>query len=107
MKKVNRNALGFYTAIAAFVFGWALTIAGFVVSPVGQVHDSVLWILGQSLLYCGAVVGISTHYSTELRHFKHEIATFVDEEERKRYNHSDIDIDRLDNSLDDSTEEET
>lgn len=107
MKKVNRNALGFYTAIAAFVFGWALTIAGFVVSPVGQVHDSVLWILGQSLLYCGAVVGISTHYSTELRHFKHEIATFVDEEERKRYSNNTIDSDSNNFTLDDSAEEET
>ena len=105
MKKVNRNARGFYTAIAAFVFGWALTIAGFVVSPVGQVHDSVLWILGQSLLYCGAVVGISTHYSTELRHFKREIARFVDDEERKKYSDFNTDSDSIDSSLDNSEQE--
>lgn len=104
---MKKETLGYWTAILAFSFGWVLTIAGFIVSPVGEVDDSVLWILGQALLYTGAVVGITQHYSTELRHFKREIANFVNEEERKRYNHNDIDINRFDNSLDDSVEEET
>lgn len=103
---INKDLLATWTAALAFIFGIALTTAGFIVEPIGQVHDSILWILGQTLLYCGAVVGISTHYQTELRHFKREIATFVNEEERKKYNNINFDNDNADNSLDDNTEEE-
>ena len=39
------------TAVVAFAVGWGLTIAGFVLPPEGEVHDSVLWILGQALVY--------------------------------------------------------
>lgn len=106
-KVKKKETLGYWTAILAFSFGWVLTIAGFIVSPVGEVDDSVLWILGQALLYTGAVVGITQHYSTELRHFKHEIAEYVNEEERKRYSNNTIDSDSNNFTLDDSAEEET
>ena len=105
-RSINKDLLATWTAALAFIFGIALTTAGFIVEPLGQVHDSILWILGQTLLYCGAVVGISTHYSTELRHFKREIATFVHEEEHKKYSNNDIYSNDADNSLDDSVEEE-
>lgn len=34
------------TAVIALIFGFALSLAGFIVDPTGIVDDSVLWILG-------------------------------------------------------------
>lgn len=105
--KYNKDALGFWSAIVAFSIGWILTICGFISPPLGEISNSVLYVLGQSLIYTASVIGIGQYFNSEMRHFKREMHRYVDEEERKRYNHSDIDIDRLDNSLDDSVEEET
>ena len=71
--KEFRSQVGAITAVFAFLIGFGLTIAGFCVPPVGEVHDSVLWILGQCLLYTGTVLGISTHYATKLKEFEKEI----------------------------------
>lgn len=50
------------TALFALIFGFTLSVAGFIVSPLGVVDDSVLWILGQTFIYAGSIYGISTHY---------------------------------------------
>ena len=71
--KEFRSQIGAITALLAFLFGFGLTTAGFCVSPVGVVHESVLWILGQCLLYTGTVLGISTHYASKMKEFENEI----------------------------------
>ena len=40
------------------VSGVLLSTAGFIVSPVGEISDSVLWLFSQCLLYAGAALGI-------------------------------------------------
>lgn len=104
-KKIDKEALGYYTAIAAFLFGWGLTISGFITPPLGEIADSVLYVLGQSLIYTASVIGIGQYFSSEMRHFKREMHRYVEEEEYKKHNHNDIDSDNVDNSLDDSVEE--
>lgn len=68
-----KDYLTLITCISSFALGWILTCVAFALPPVGVVSDSVLWILGQSLLYCGACIGISSFYSGKLRDFKSEI----------------------------------
>ena len=68
-----RSQIGAITALLAFLFGFGLTIAGFCVPPIGIVHDSVLWVLGQCLIYTGTVLGISTHYETKVKEFEKKI----------------------------------
>ena len=43
-----KTRIAYVTATVAFGLGWGLTIASFIVPPLGIVSDSVLWILGQS-----------------------------------------------------------
>lgn len=73
MKRNNKEILTIITCAASFSFGWILTVIGFFMPPQGEVSDSVLWILGQSLLYCGACIGISSFYAKKLNDFKTEI----------------------------------
>lgn len=61
------------SAIFALLFGFGLTLAGFIVSPLGIVDDSVLWTLGQILFYVGSIFGISTHYSTKQQELENVI----------------------------------
>lgn len=75
------------TAIAAFVVGWALTIAGFIVPPVGEIADGVLWVLGQALIYAASVFGITSYFSSETRRMKRDISEFVQRSIEKQSEH--------------------
>lgn len=68
-----REKYAYIISALAFTLGWTLTIICFFIEPIGVVTDSVLWILGQCLLFVGSVIGISEHYSAQLRNFKDEI----------------------------------
>lgn len=59
MTKESKDNIAVTSAIVMLCFGMALTAIGFFVSPVGEVHDSILWILGQALLYAGAIFGVA------------------------------------------------
>lgn len=43
------------------VFGVLITTAGFIVPPLGEVHGSVMWILGQVLIYSGSIFGLTVY----------------------------------------------
>jgi len=72
-----KDKLAYIFASLALLFGLGITLAGFLVPPLGEVHDSVLWILGQTLVYSGSVVGISIHYQNELGKFKKDIEKLI------------------------------
>lgn len=61
------------TALFALIFGFGLSLAGFIVNPTGVVDDSVLWILGQCLIYAGSIYGISTHYQKKQKELENKI----------------------------------
>ena len=70
-----KNKVAIVTAIVAFIVGWGLTIAGFWVPPVGEVADSILWILGQALVYSASVLGIGMYVGGEVKKLKREVKT--------------------------------
>ena len=72
------------TAVVAFVVGWGLTVAGFIIDPRGQVHDSVLWILGQALIYTASVLGIGMYFNNQLAKFRADTRQYIDEMDKKQ-----------------------
>jgi hypothetical protein len=72
-----KNKIAFVTACFAFAIGWGLTIAGFIVPPLGAVSDSILWILGQALVYAASVLGIGMYVGGEMKRMKGEIGRFM------------------------------
>ena len=68
------------TAVVAFVVGWGLTVAGFLLPPEGEVHDSVLWILGQALVYTASVLGIGMYFKNQMVKFRADTRRYIDEE---------------------------
>lgn len=68
-----KDKIQIFTAIISLLFGFSLTLAGFIISPAGEIHDSVLWVLGQCFIYAGSIFGIHTYYSGKLDEFEFKI----------------------------------
>jgi hypothetical protein len=47
-----------------------LSVAGFIVPPVGEISDSVLWFTAQCLIYAGSALGIDVLIDTKLQKLK-------------------------------------
>ena len=71
-----KEKIAYATAIAAFTIGWGLTITGFIIGA-GVISDSVLWVLGQSLVYAASVFGVGLYVTGSVRNMKHEINRFM------------------------------
>ena len=67
MTKERKSTIAVISACVMLVFGILLTTIGFFVSPLGEVSDSVLWILGQALIYAGSIFGIATYTKGVIR----------------------------------------
>lgn len=72
------------TAVIAFIAGWGLTIAGFIIPPEGEVADSVLWILGQALIYTASVLGIGMYFNNQMVKFRTDTRRYIDRIEKEK-----------------------
>ena len=62
----KKEAIQYATAVGMLVAGLALTVAGFVVAPLGVISDSVLYVLAQCLIYAGSIFGIGLYVNTKI-----------------------------------------
>ena len=70
-------------------FGMIMVVCGFVTPPSGEVHDSILWIFGQTLVFSGAVLGISLHVDNSIKSIEANL-----EEKIKKRIHDEVQQDR-------------
>ena len=73
IKKKKRTDIQIWSAAIMLIFGIGLTIAGFIVPPVGIISDSVLWVLAQSLIYAGSALGINIYMQCKFNDIKTEL----------------------------------
>lgn len=78
--KDKREKAAYVTAIVAFIAGWGMTIAGFIVPPTGEISDSVLWVLGQALIYAASVFGVTMYFRNQMEQFRTETRKFIKHE---------------------------
>ena len=62
-EKRDKGVVG---ALMMLMSGIALSVAGFVVDPVGEISDSVLWYVSQALIYAGSVFGVTVYIDRQL-----------------------------------------
>ena len=48
--------------------------------PEGEVSDSVLWILGQALIYTASVLGVTMYFNSQMVKFRAETRRYIKEE---------------------------
>ena len=61
MDKEKKEAIQIWSAVGMLAAGVVLVIAGFIVSPTGEVSESVLWFFAQCLIYAGSIFGIGMY----------------------------------------------
>lgn len=73
-----KEAIHYITAIVLLIAGIALAFLGFYTPPEGEIHDSVLWLFAQCLIYAGSVFGLGLYVrhkiSEQLTRNNHEEA---------------------------------
>lgn len=62
----HRVAFMFVLAIFLTLFGCGLLTAGFVVAPLGEIHNSVMISTGEVFTFAGSVLGINATYKSKL-----------------------------------------
>lgn len=58
MKRGTKEDIQVWTAVGMLIAGVSLSVAGFLVEPLGIIHDSVLWFFAQCLVYAGSIFGV-------------------------------------------------
>ena len=54
------------TAVAMLFAGVTMAFTALLMPPPGEIHDSVLWIFAQILLYAGSALGIDAYVRKRL-----------------------------------------
>lgn len=73
-----KEKIAYIIAGVAAAVGFGLTIAGFIVAPTGEVHSSVQWILGETLVFTASVLGISLYARNTINSMRDEIGSYID-----------------------------
>lgn len=69
----TKEGIAYIFAGAAFFLGWGITLAGFIVSPTGEIHDTVLWVLGQALVFTASVLGFAMQVKNGLNSIREDL----------------------------------
>lgn len=79
----TKQRTAYCTALIAFVCGWGLTIAGFIVPPRGEVSGSVLAVLGEAMVYAASVFGVTLYFSNEMMKFKKDTREYLNNKDNE------------------------
>lgn len=55
------------TAIILLALGMLLAFIALFLPPPGEIHDSVLYIFAQILIYCGSIFGIDSYINHKIK----------------------------------------
>ena len=83
MTREHRVNIQYISAVGMLISGVALSVAGFVVSPLGEVSDSVLWFAAQTMIYAGSVFGVSVYVNDKFRSITDKLNKDNDAESKK------------------------
>lgn len=82
MKKETKEEVQIWTAVCMLMSGVGLSVAGFIVVPTGQIHDSVLWFFAQCLLYAGGIFGVGVYVNGKFNHLVNRLNEKKEEDKK-------------------------
>lgn len=77
MKKKHKDLIAMISALVLLAFAIGLSIAGFIVDPLGIIDNSILWIFGQCCLYAGSIFGIGMYVKGKMDEVRDDISRMV------------------------------
>lgn len=63
------------SALLMLLSGIGLSVAGFVADPMGEISDSVLWYVSQSLVYAGSIFGVTLYIHSKFAEMSDSLQT--------------------------------
>lgn len=64
-ERKDKEIIEYFTAIAMIIFGMGLCLVAFWTPPVGEVHTSILGVLGQILIFVGAIFHLNIKFKDQ------------------------------------------
>ena len=83
MTREHRVNIQYISAVGMLISGVGLSVAGFIVSPLGEISDSVLWFAAQTMIYSGSVFGVSVYVNDKFRSITDKLNKDNDTESKK------------------------
>ena len=83
MTREHRVNIQYISAVGMLISGVGLSVAGFIVSPLGEISDSVLWFAAQTMIYAGSVFGVSVYVNDKFRSITDKLNKDNDTERKK------------------------
>ncbi len=77
MTSEKRTSFQVWSAVGMLAAGVALSVAGFIVPPVGEISDSVLWFFAQCLIYAGSIFGVSIYVSSKFSELRSKLPSLA------------------------------
>lgn len=62
----KKEIIHYCCAVGMIIFGCCMCVASFALSVEHKVDESVLWILGQSLLFSGSIFGVGLYVNARV-----------------------------------------
>ena len=73
----------YFIAVAAILAAVGFGIAGFIVPPPGQVHDSVLYLIAQFLLLTASILGVGAMFASQKISLQKKLQQMTVKEEKE------------------------
>ncbi|WP_308234793.1 hypothetical protein [uncultured Prevotella sp.] len=86
MSKETKENIQIASAIAMLLGGFLLAVAGFIVPPTGQIHESVLGVFAECLIYAGSIFGVTIYIQTKYTELRSYLDSKLKEEQEKNNN---------------------
>ena len=67
MKDDIKELLQYFLCVFCIVGAMAMSFIALYLDPTGEIHESVLWLIAQVLVFCGSLMGINTLNNIQLR----------------------------------------
>lgn len=80
MTKETKENVQIVSAIAMLIGGFLLAVAGFIVPPTGQIHESVLGVFAECLIYAGSIFGVTIYIQTKYA----ELRSYLDDKLKRK-----------------------
>ena len=70
---MNKNNISIASAVVMQLSGIVLAFLSFYRSPDGEITDSVLWSVAQTLLYSGSIYGVTVYVQTKFAEIRSQL----------------------------------
>ena len=84
LDNAKKETLAYIAAYVSLFIGFGLLIAGFIVPPVGEIDNSVLYAFGEILVFVGGIMGLALHVDNKMGMAKLEMKKELTEHIEKR-----------------------